>query len=99
MSTKSLGSSESSLNTTTTGEGETGAGAVDKRYTNNDNNDDDDDDNVVMSRVSVNTSYSDSSCPGAVLVASSLDMSATTDPANSDSKAISIRVNLTQGGS
>ena len=51
-----------------------------------------------MSRVSVNTSYSDSSCPGAVLVASSLDMSATTDPANSDSKAISIRVNLTQGG-
>ena len=97
MSTKSLGSSESSLNTTTTGEGETGAGAVDKRYTNNDNTNDDDD--VVMSRVSVNTSYSDSSCPGAVLVASSLDMSATTDPANSDSKAISIRVNLTQGGS
>ena len=64
---------------------------------NNDNNDDDD--NVIMSRVSVNTSYSDTSCPGAVLVASSLDMSATTDPANSDSKAISIRVNLTQGGS
>ena len=72
---------------------------MDKRYTNNDNDDDDDDANVVMSRVSVNTSYSDSSCPGAVLVASSLDMSATTDPANSDSKAISIRVNLTQGGS
>ena len=77
VNTKSLGSSESSLNTT-----------------NNDTETD--------KRMSVNTSYSDSSNGGHNNghmggQPSSLDMSATTDPSNTDSKSISILVTLPQG--
>ena len=73
VNTKSLGSSESSLNTT------------------NDTIESD-------KRMSVNTSLSDStSCGGQGGHPSSLDMSATTDPSNTDSKSISIMVNLPEG--
>ena len=73
VNTKSLGSSESSLNTT------------------NDTIESD-------KRMSVNTSLSDStSCGGQRGHPSSLDMSATTDPSNTDSKSISIMVNLPEG--
>ena len=73
VTNKSLGSSESSLNTS--------------------NNDTDPD-----KRMSVNTSYSDTN--SAVTSGgqpSSLDMSATTDPSNCDSKSISIVVEAPSG--
>ena len=73
VTNKSLGSSESSLNTS--------------------NNDTDPD-----KRMSVNTSYSDTN---SVVTSggqpSSLDMSATTDPSNCDSKSISIVVEAPSG--
>ena len=73
VTNKSLGSSESSLNTS--------------------NNDTDPD-----KRMSVNTSYSDTN--SAVTSGgqpSSLDMSATTDPSNTDSKSVAINVSLSEG--
>ena len=73
VNTKSLGSSESSLNTTAT--------------------------DPEDRRISVNTNLSDNMAAAGQSGGqpSSLDMSATTDPSNNDSKSISITVNLSEG--
>ena len=80
MSTKSLGSSESSLNTTNTD-----PESAEKRIS-------------VGTLLSTDTVTSSYSMMGGGQP-SSLDMSATTDPSNTDSKSVAITVGLSEGES
>ena len=73
VSTKSLGSSESSLNTNNT------------------------DPEVSDKRSSVGPLLSTDSSSMVVGQPSSLDMSVTTDPSNTDSKSVAINVSLSEG--
>ncbi len=81
MGSKSLGSSESSLNTTNT-DPET----ADKRVSAG-----------ALLSTDVVTSSSSSMMMGSQGQSSSLDMSATTDPSNTDSKSVAINVRLSEG--
>ena len=83
MSSKSLGSSESSLNTTNTD-----PESADKRVSVG----------ALLAPDAVTSSTSSSSMMmGGQGQSSSLDMSATTDPSNTDSKSVAINVRLSEG--
>lgn len=83
MSSKSLGSSESSLNTTNTD-----PESADKRVSAG----------ALLAPDAVTSSTSSSSMMmGGQGQSSSLDMSATTDPSNTDSKSVAINVRLSEG--
>ena len=82
MSSKSLGSSESSLNTTNTD-----PESADKRVSAG----------ALLAPDAVTSSTSSSMMMGVQGQSSSLDMSATTDPSNTDSKSVAINVRLSEG--
>ena len=79
MSSKSLGSSESSLNTTNTD-----PESADKRVS-------------AGALLAPDAVTSSSMMIGGQGQSSSLDMSATTDPSNTDSKSVAINVRLSEG--
>ena len=79
MSSKSLGSSESSLNTTNTD-----PESADKRMS-------------AGALLAPDAVTSSSMMIGGQGQSSSLDMSATTDPSNTDSKSVAINVRLSEG--
>ena len=82
MSSKSLGSSESSLNTTNTD-----PESSEKRVSVG----------PLLAPDTVTSSCSSSMMMGSQGQPSSLDMSATTDPSNTDSKSVAINVSLSEG--